>query len=288
LLSRVRVSPLFARWFGITQRRALCQIGMPARGKKAAAKPEKVEEPEEEEVVGPATGKGKRAKRAAETVAPDAPAEKKTAVAAAPPATSASSSTGFEQKIPEGIVIPAPWLWHKTLLLTQFGECKGSTKIAGFDYDGCLAKTSLFKKGPDAWSVLYPNCKSYLTSLHTQGYKLVIFTNQSEIGKAKATKQKAVSEKISRLGGFVAEIGLPFQVLAATDKDAFRKPGVGMWEFLCQHFNEGVTPDKATSFFVGDAAGRKKDHGDGDMLFAKAVGIKFYTETDFFLNPLKL
>jgi bifunctional polynucleotide phosphatase/kinase len=257
---------------------------MPARASKrvaskkaAAAAVEEEEEVQEEEVV-PKKG----AKRPAESVAATAPVEKNTTPASSAATSASAPSLSFTQKVPDGIVIPASWIWHQSLLLTQIGECKASTKIAGFDYDGCLAKTSLFKKGPDAWSVLFPTCKPYLTSLHAQGYKIVIFTNQAEIGKAKASKQKSVSEKIARLGGFVAEMGLPIQVFAATDKDEFRKPGVAMWEFFSKYFNEGVIPDKATSFYVGDAAGRKKDHGDGDMGFAKNVGIKFYTETDFF------
>ena len=31
-----------------------------------------------------------------------------------------------------------------------------------------------------------------------------------------------------------------------------------------------------------DAAGRPKDHGDGDKEFAKHVGVQFHTETEFF------
>jgi bifunctional polynucleotide phosphatase/kinase len=253
-----------------------------APSKAAVQEVEEVQEPEEVDVPKKSAKKG--AKRPADSAVPEPSVEKKPTLSTPSSATPvlASVPSGFEQKVPEGIVIPSPWMWHKTLLLTQFGECKGSTKIAGFDYDGCLAKTSLFKKGPEAWSVLFATCKPYLTSLHAQGYKVVIFTNQAEIGKAKGSKQKSVSEKVARLGGFVAQMGIPIQVLAATDKDAFRKPGLGMWDFFCKHFNEGVIPDKTTSFFVGDAAGRKKDHGDTDLGFAKAVGIKFYTETDFF------
>lgn len=183
---------------------------------------------------------------------------------------------------PAGIITPKGWYWHHSLLCWQTAAVPSASKIAAFDYDGCLAKTSLFKHGPDAWSVLYPTCKPYLQKLHSQGFKLVIFTNQSAIGRAKKTKQKSVSEKIARLGGFVEEMGLPFQVVAATGKDECRKPGIGMWDYFVQHLNAGVQPDKASSFFVGDAAGRKKDHGDGDKGFAKNVGITFYTEVDFF------
>ena len=54
------------------------------------------------------------------------------------------------------------------------------------------------------------------------------------------------------------------QVLCATAKDEYRKPGVGAWTYLTACGNGGVAPDLAASFFVGDAAGREKDHGDSD------------------------
>lgn len=81
-----------------------------------------------------------------------------------------------------------------------------SQQIAAFDFDGTLAKTSLFKHGPDAWSLLYPSCVQKLTNLHRDGYKLVIFTNQAAIGKAKASKQKVMDEKKGRLIGFVKKV----------------------------------------------------------------------------------
>jgi hypothetical protein len=44
----------------------------------------------------------------------------------------------------------------------------------------------------------------------------------------------------------------------------------------------GASVDKAASFYVGDAAGREKDHSDSDLLFAKAAGLRFFTEDAFF------
>ena len=100
----------------------------------------------------------------------------------------------------------ATWKWKGTLMYYESREIKHSVKIASFDFDGTLAKTSLFKHGPDAWSILYPNCIEKLTCLHKDGYKLVIFTNQAAIGKAKASKQKVIDEKKGRLAGFVKKV----------------------------------------------------------------------------------
>jgi len=164
-----------------------------------------------------------------------------------------------------------------------------SEKLACFDYDGCLAKTSLFSKGPDAWSVRHPSIPKRLKELHEKGYKLVIMTNQSDIGKAKPeNKPKMIAEKVARLTGFAKAVDLPFQILVATAKakdasDAYRKPAIGMWTFAAEN-NGGITPKKDQCVFVGDAAGRKKDHGDTDRAFAHAAGLKFFTEDEFFEN----
>lgn len=83
---------------------------------------------------------------------------------------------------------------------------------------------------------------------------------------------------------FLLQVDLPFQILVATTKDAYRKPNTAMWELFCQSYNGDVKVDKNKSFFVGDAAGRKKDHGASDKEFAANCGLKFYTEDEFFLK----
>jgi len=179
------------------------------------------------------------------------------------------------------------WRWHETIMYWESQNIIHSSKIASFDFDGCLAKTSLFKKGPDAWSILFPQIPHKLKTLHEAGYKLVIFTNQSDIGKAAKpeTRAKAIKEKQGRLIGFVKKVDLPFQIFVATSKttvtDAHRKPAIGMWTFMEEKCNGGQVVDKQQSFFVGDAAGRKSDHGDSDLLFARKLSLQFHTEVYF-------
>jgi bifunctional polynucleotide phosphatase/kinase len=71
-------------------------------------------------------------------------------------------------------------------------------------------------------------------------------------------------------------------VLCATAKDGYRKPSTGAWRHLGEEASDGVRPDLASSFYVGDAAGRPGDHSDTDREFASAVGVRFHTETEFF------
>ena len=51
-----------------------------------------------------------------------------------------------------------------------------------------------------------------------------------------------------------------------------------MWEFYTK--NRNVNYDE--SFYVGDAAGRKKDFSDSDLKFAENIGITFYTPEEYF------
>ena len=71
----------------------------------------------------------------------------------------------------------------------------------------------------------------------------------------------------------------------------FRKPATGMWTWLQRvasaaaatgGCDDGLQFDTDLSFFVGDAAGRQGDHSAVDSQFAAGVGIRFYTETEFF------
>ena len=72
--------------------------------------------------------------------------------------------------------------------------------------------------------------------------------------------------------------------MVSTAYDSFRKPNTGMWDFVCKSCNGEVKVDKSSSFFVGDAAGRVKDHSSSDKEFAENCGVKFYTEDEFFLK----
>ena len=78
--------------------------------------------------------------------------------------------------------------------------------------------------------------------------------------------------------------------IAASADDNNRKPAIGMWQFFEKNCNGDVEVIKSGSFFVGDAAGRKKtanrktDFSDSDLKFARNVGLTFYTPEEFFKN----
>uniref|UniRef100_J3L3V1 PARP-type domain-containing protein n=1 Tax=Oryza brachyantha TaxID=4533 RepID=J3L3V1_ORYBR len=187
--------------------------------------------------------------------------------------------------------LPAHWKVFRTVIFREQDDgLQPSAKIAAFDFDGCLAKTSVRIVGADKWSLQYESIPEKLQILYNDGYKLVIFTNESNIERWNKKRQQAVDSKIGRLDKFIERVKVPIQVFIAcglgkrknTPDDPFRKPNTGMWWLMTKHFNSGVAVDMDKSFFVGDAAGRENDHSDADIEFAKAIGLKFHVPEEYF------
>ncbi|KAK4285874.1 hypothetical protein QN277_002508 [Acacia crassicarpa] len=203
------------------------------------------------------------------------------------------SASNVKDKYKDATLSPK-WKAFKTVIFLEEDDgLHASNKIAAFDFDGCLAKTSVNKSGADAWSLLYSSIPDKLQSLYNDGYKLVIFTNESNIERWKNKRQAAVDSKVGRLNNFIKKVMVPIQVFIACglgksgkavnkEEDPFRKPQPGMWHLMEQHFNSGIPIDMDQSFYVGDAAGRKDDHSDADIKFAEAIGLKFHVPEEFF------
>lgn len=177
------------------------------------------------------------------------------------------------------------------LLVYTAAGTESRTKIAAYDMDGTLIKTKsglVFPKDCNDWQLLYPDVPGKLKKLYSEGYKIVIFTNQGRLGsgKMKVNDFKGKIEKI------VQKLGIPIQAFIATGEGIYRKPATGMWEALEEKKNEGISIDKTNSFFVGDAAGRqknwapgkKKDHSSVDRLLALNLGLRFQTPEEHFLG----
>ncbi|KAL7848541.1 hypothetical protein SRHO_G00201640 [Serrasalmus rhombeus] len=184
------------------------------------------------------------------------------------------------------------WQQVGNLMLYNAAGVTGSSKIAGFDIDGCIITTKsgkVFPTSPDDWRILFPEIQPKLASLLKKGFKVVFFTNQLGIARGKL-RPEVFKSKVEDI---IETLKLPVQVFVATGPGIYRKPVMGMWEHLSEKENGGVTVDKSQSFYVGDAAGRpvnwapgkkKKDFSCSDRLFALNIGLQFYTPEEFFLG----
>eukprot|EP00095_Tigriopus_kingsejongensis_P001907 maker-scaffold726_size105808-snap-gene-0.22 protein:Tk01907 transcript:maker-scaffold726_size105808-snap-gene-0.22-mRNA-1 annotation:"bifunctional polynucleotide phosphatase kinase" len=171
-------------------------------------------------------------------------------------------------------------------------DCAPNSKIAAFDMDGTLITTQsgrVFAKDLNDWRILLPEVPGRLKKLHTEGFKIVILTNQRGIatGKVKFPDFKTKVERIAD------KIRVPLQLFCCSgDGGMFRKPRIGVWKLLEMSKNGGLPIDMEQSFYCGDAAGRnvgwvtgkKKDFSCSDRLFALNLGLKFHTPEEFFLG----
>ncbi|XP_053670040.1 uncharacterized protein F21D5.5 [Anopheles nili] len=181
---------------------------------------------------------------------------------------------------------------NKQLHIYTSAGVVASVKIASYDMDGTLIKTksgNVFPKSIDDWQIAFAEVPGKLKSLHKNGYKLVIFTNQAGIGNGKIR----IEDFRKKIEALVGKLGVPMQVFISTGMGKYRKPRTGMWKMLCENKNDGLVIDMARSFYVGDAAGRpelkkpvkrKKDHSCADRLMAMNVGLNFLTPEQHFQN----
>jgi len=161
----------------------------------------------------------------------------------------------------------------------------------GFDMDSTLVvpkSGAKFPNGPADWKWWDPKVVPTLQHYWSNGYKLVIFTNQAGIEKGKQ-KPGDITTKILAL---CKDAGVPFQAFAACATNHWRKPHRAMWDLMIEKHNQGVVPDLSQCIFVGDAAGRPKnwqpgairDFGCGDRKFAANIKVLFQTPEEFFLG----
>ncbi len=149
-------------------------------------------------------------------------------------------------------------------------------KVAAFDLDWTLVSPTqgIFPRNADDWQLL-PKRLEVLTSYQSNGYTLVIFTNQGYTGK----KLDTMIQRISNIFQALYQKQINPWVLIATGKDNYRKPNRGMWDIFARYL---PAIDLQHSLYVGDAAGRASDHSSDDLLFARNVGLPFYVPVQVF------
>jgi bifunctional polynucleotide phosphatase/kinase len=156
---------------------------------------------------------------------------------------------------PSSSALSLTWSEIDTLLVFQYGDPVNSSKIAAADVDNTIIETASGKKfaaGPTDWKLM-SGVVGKLKSYTQRGYKLVLLSNQLGISKGKPTKEE-FKQKVEAIA---LKLGVPLLLMAASAKDKFRKPCTGMWDHLLDAHNGNIKVDMASSFYVGDAAGRE-------------------------------
>jgi HAD superfamily hydrolase (TIGR01662 family) len=128
------------------------------------------------------------------------------------------------------------------------------TKVAAFDMDGTILLTLGVRHASNfgdlqLWS---STVLEKIRSLHDEGYRLVLITNQggiqTQLDGKKATFIRSVIDWLAH------EVDRPFNAVASCSKtNGFHKPLAGMWSIAEQKFNGGAEFDLSQSFYVGDS-----------------------------------
>ncbi|EPY51749.1 DNA kinase/phosphatase Pnk1 [Schizosaccharomyces cryophilus OY26] len=171
------------------------------------------------------------------------------------------------------------WEITESLYIATYGKPKKSEKVATFDLDGTLIKTKsgrVFAKDAGDWLWWHPNVVPTLKKLDSEGFSIVIFSNQNGIPRRASTGHQFQI----KVRAILESLDLPVILYAALLRDKYRKPLQGMWDHFVERWAHPI--DKSLAFFVGDAAGRPRNHNSTDLKFAENIGIKFDTPEHFF------
>ncbi|EFO19420.2 hypothetical protein LOAG_09075 [Loa loa] len=154
--------------------------------------------------------------------------------------------------------------WHsvgKDLMVLDFGNINHCADIAAFDFDGTVIITKsgkTFPENEDDWQFFCESVPHALTDIVGKDFKVVIFTNQRGIQKGSQDRD-AFCRKMEKV---CQEINIPVQVFVSLGTLQYRKPYIGMWNYFESHGNGGISVNRQSSFYVGDAAGRIQTNVD--------------------------
>ncbi len=156
--------------------------------------------------------------------------------------------------------------------------------ISGFDLDYTIIKTksgNIFPKDKNDWELWDQSVKKKLFELSKIPNNLIIiFSNQKGIGyNNKFLSIKDFQDKIHNIR---KEIGVNFIFIASLKDDIYRKPRIGMWNYIQEKLS--IKINKKSSFYVGDMAGRQNDKYDTDLKFAINLKVKFMTPEQYFMD----
>lgn len=123
-----------------------------------------------------------------------------------------SIASPLSSKQLRGVQLPDGWIAQGSLLVWSYGDPEPSPMIAGFDFDGCLAHTSLHDNSPNAWKMQFEHIPAVLKKLHSTGHKIVVVTNESmDRLKKHDAINNCIVKKTTRLMAFAHAVNVPMQ-----------------------------------------------------------------------------
>lgn len=138
----------------------------------------------------------------------------------------------------------------------------------------------------DDWTYCYDILK--LREYHNNGYQIVIFTNQTQLGEKGRLTLEQFKSLIMSIDKY---LNIPFQVFIAIEHGYFVKPVTGLWDVFLQFNNiSKFDINHKKSLYIGSQAGRmvnsqrKKDYSSIDYYFSQNIGLYFQTPEQFFQN----
>lgn len=165
-----------------------------------------------------------------------------------------------------------------------------SSKIAAFDWDYTLIKpiNGVWKgsaEDPSKSDWFNDSVPAALESLYRNGYQIIIFSQRASLKQSKFFDRRSILVR-KRYDYFLKQLSFkPTIVITCSNNSIYCKPSIAAWNFITK---DVIFTNKAASLYVGDCAGRPYDRSDNDYLFAKNVGVDFFTPEYFFKDDSKI
>eukprot|EP01053_Blabericola_migrator_P003355 Blabericola_migrator_1__3354@NODE_1991_length_3450_cov_60_208099_g1268_i0_p1_GENE_NODE_1991_length_3450_cov_60_208099_g1268_i0NODE_1991_length_3450_cov_60_208099_g1268_i0_p1_ORF_typecomplete_len406_score85_34PNK3P/PF08645_11/2_5e35AAA_33/PF13671_6/4_8e16tRNA_lig_kinase/PF08303_11/7_1e08Zeta_toxin/PF06414_12/4_4e05AAA/PF00004_29/0_00078RuvB_N/PF05496_12/0_0014AAA_17/PF13207_6/0_033Rad17/PF03215_15/0_031AAA_5/PF07728_14/0_07AAA_16/PF13191_6/0_066IstB_IS21/PF01695_17/1_4e03IstB_IS21/PF01695_17/0_59 len=169
--------------------------------------------------------------------------------------------------------------------ITKNEDLSPKAPITAFDLDGTLITPKSKRKWPidfRDWMWIYGQNGSVSKPAIRKEYferrrSIYIISNQ-KFTNAKGTIDQHIAQLKLKLDLILNDLEVPLIVLCALRDDINRKPRAGLVKYM------PASAAASTNLYVGDAAGRPKDHAAGDYQWALNVGWEFQTPETFFLK----
>lgn len=159
------------------------------------------------------------------------------------------------------------------------------SKVAFFDLDYTLIKPKSGRKFPkdkDDYIFMFDNVIEVLNKYINNNYHIFVISNQSGLLKEKnIQKYENMKYKLNKIFEHIKNV----TIFLACGDNYYRKPHSGAFHFYESLYN--VKINKKSSFFCGDALGRKDDFSASDYYFGLNNHLKVYTPETIFNNSTK-